>query len=109
MRSGRPAHAHTDPWHLPCSKHVFANKGIGGTSSGIFTACVEALVPPEADLVRGAQVAWRQAGRQQQLAQAAVARAVALMWTVLPWCCACLVCDALSCSSPPGTSRLLPA
>ncbi|KAL4423591.1 hypothetical protein ABPG77_004631 [Micractinium sp. CCAP 211/92] len=35
---------------FPHPKHVFANKGIGGTSSGIFTACVEALVPPEADL-----------------------------------------------------------
>lgn len=26
--------------------HVFANKGIGGTSSGIFTACAEQMVPP---------------------------------------------------------------
>ena len=30
----------------PCSGHVFANKGIGGTSSGIFTACAEQMVPP---------------------------------------------------------------
>jgi hypothetical protein len=33
---------------------VFSNKGIGGTSSGIFTACAEQMVPPEADLVVGA-------------------------------------------------------
>lgn len=31
---------------LPCRDHVFANKGIGGTSSGIFTACAEQMVPP---------------------------------------------------------------
>ena len=37
-----------------CSEHVFSNKGIGGTSSGIFTACAEQMVPPEADLVVGA-------------------------------------------------------
>ncbi|PSC76523.1 Beta-glucan synthesis-associated SKN1 [Micractinium conductrix] len=36
---------------FPHSSHVFSNKGIGGTSSGIFTACAEAMVPPTADLV----------------------------------------------------------
>lgn len=36
---------------FPHKDHVFANKGIGGTSSGIFTACAEQMVPPEADLV----------------------------------------------------------
>jgi hypothetical protein len=32
-------------------EHVFSNKGIGGTSSGVFTACAESIVPPTADLV----------------------------------------------------------
>ncbi|EFN59203.1 hypothetical protein CHLNCDRAFT_56786 [Chlorella variabilis] len=36
---------------FPHAGHVFANKGIGGTSSGVFTACAEQMVPPSADLV----------------------------------------------------------
>ncbi|KAI7841869.1 hypothetical protein COHA_004398 [Chlorella ohadii] len=36
---------------FPHSKHVLLNKGIGGTSSGIFAACAEQLVAPDADLV----------------------------------------------------------
>lgn len=31
---------------LPCSGHFFINQGIGGTTSTIFMACVEQLVPP---------------------------------------------------------------
>lgn len=29
-----------------CSGHTFVNKGVGATSSGIFTACVEKMVEP---------------------------------------------------------------
>eukprot|EP00887_Chlorella_sp_A99_P000276 scaffold13.g276.t1 len=36
---------------FPHSDHVFSNKGIGGTSSGIFAACAEQMVAPDADLV----------------------------------------------------------
>lgn len=35
----------------PHPGHVLANKGIGGTSSGVFSACAEQLVDPQADLV----------------------------------------------------------
>lgn len=66
----------------PRSKHVFANKGIGGTSSGIFTACVEALVPPEADLVRTPWDCCWQADRRGRLGQAV--RAGAAPWP--PYC-----------------------
>ncbi len=31
---------------LGCSGHTFVNKGVGATSSGIFTACVEKMVEP---------------------------------------------------------------
>ena len=34
-----------------CRGHVLLNKGIGGTSSGIFAACAEQMVAPDADLV----------------------------------------------------------
>ncbi|EFN55332.1 hypothetical protein CHLNCDRAFT_134328 [Chlorella variabilis] len=36
---------------FPHSGHTFVNKGVGATSSGIFTACVEKMVEPEVDLV----------------------------------------------------------
>ena len=36
---------------LVCRDHVFANKGIGGTSSAVFSACADQLVPADADLV----------------------------------------------------------
>lgn len=35
----------------PHAQHVLLNKGIGGTSSGVFSACAEQLVDPQADLV----------------------------------------------------------
>lgn len=35
----------------PARDHLFSNKGIGGTSSGIFAACAEQMVLPDADLV----------------------------------------------------------
>lgn len=30
---------------FPHPGHVFLNKGVGATSSGIFTACIEQMVP----------------------------------------------------------------
>ncbi|KAI3436557.1 hypothetical protein D9Q98_005973 [Chlorella vulgaris] len=36
---------------FPHSDHVLVNKGIGGTTSGIFSLCAEAMLPPDTDLV----------------------------------------------------------
>ncbi len=36
---------------LAARDHVFANKGIGAAGSGIFAACLERMVPQDADLV----------------------------------------------------------
>lgn len=35
----------------PRRRHEFAIKGIGGTGSGIYSACVTRMVPPDADIV----------------------------------------------------------
>ncbi|KAL4440672.1 hypothetical protein ABPG77_000381 [Micractinium sp. CCAP 211/92] len=36
---------------FPHREHVLQNKGIGASTSGIFSVCAEAIVPPDADLV----------------------------------------------------------
>ncbi|KAL4448549.1 hypothetical protein ABPG75_005768 [Micractinium tetrahymenae] len=36
---------------FPHRDHAFQNKGMGASSSGIFAACTERMVPPDADLV----------------------------------------------------------
>lgn len=36
---------------FPHGEHVLQNKGIGASTSGIFSVCAEALIPPDADLV----------------------------------------------------------
>lgn len=35
----------------PHPGHTFLNKAVGGTTSGLFATCAEALVPPDTDLV----------------------------------------------------------
>jgi hypothetical protein len=42
VRVWRSTHLST----VACRDHVLLNKGIGGTTSGIFSVCAEALVPP---------------------------------------------------------------
>ena len=41
-----------------CSGHTFVNKGVGATSSGIFTACVEKMVEPVSGGRAGGLAGW---------------------------------------------------
>ena len=55
--ASKPAHAYASRFFaalnasFPHPQHTFINHGIGGTTSTIFAACTEQLVPEGADLV----------------------------------------------------------
>ena len=55
--ASRPGHAYASRFFqalnasFPHPAHAFINHGMGGTTSTIFAACTEQLVPPDADLV----------------------------------------------------------